>query len=719
MISETLRYPMAMIVVLIAAFTAASAIPSYAAQASPSERYLRPPATPLIAVDPYFSVWSTQDFLTDGATTHWTGKEQPLNCLLRVDGKVFRVMGRDPFYTAPMRQTQLQVTPTRSIYRLETDSVRMTLTFTSPCLPDDLETVSRPVSYITWDVQSADGKQHEVALYFEVSALLTVNTPDQKITWNRPDVKGLSVLRLGSQDQPVLGKKGDDLRIDWGYLYVAAPREEAPQTYLGNGDTGRGALLMMNPLPKTDDASVPRPAGESIPTAMFLFELGKVGKKTVSRHLLMAYDDLYSIEFMGQKLRPYWRRNGAEAADILIAAEKDYASLTQRCKAFDEELTADLTASGGRKYAEIASLAYRQCMAAGKLVADANGMPLYFSKECFSNACVATVDVIYPASPQFLLFNPTLLKASLEPVLAYSASPRWKFPFAPHDLGTYPLANGQVYGGGEATEDNQMPVEETGNMLLMMGAVAIAEGNADFAKRHWPVLEHWAEYLKNKGMDPEEQLCTDDFSGHLAHNVNLSAKSTLALAAFASLCEQTGKTELGKTYRTIAQKNADQWIKSAADGDHYRLAFDRPGTWSQKYNLVWNRTLGLNIFPPEVAQKETAYYRKVQKRFGLPLDIREKWTKLDWIFWSASLTGKQADFEALIAPVYDFLNESPSRVPMTDWYWVETGRMALFQARPVVGGVFIRLLSDPKTWKKWSGRAKPVTGEWAPISAAK
>jgi hypothetical protein len=668
---------------------------------------------PLVAHDPYFSVWSTADNLSDDATRHWTGTEHSLTSLIRIDGKTFRLMGKEPAQLPSLRQTRLQVLPTRTVYTFEGEGTQVRLTFTTPTLPNDVEVLSRPTTYLTWDVSSLDGRSREAAVYFDASSQLAVNTPDQRVVWGRQAAHGQTLLRIGSQDQPVLGRSGDNLRIEWGHLYVAGP-QTAPAA-IGPRSATTAAFVRTGGLPQTDDRRMPRAVRDEMPVSAFVLPMGRTATRPLSRHLVLAYDDEYSITYFNRKLRPYWRRKGVQATDLLRTAERDYAKLQERCRIFDEELMADMTRIGGAKYAYLGALAFRQSFAAQKVVADAKGQPLMFSKENFSNGCIGTVDVLYPAAPGLLVFSPTLMKASLVPILDYAASPRWKFPFAPHDLGTYPLANGQVYGGGERTEENQMPVEESGNMLLLLAALARFEGNADFSARYWPQITRWAEYLADKGFDPESQLSTDDFAGHLAHNVNLSAKAIEALGAYAYLCDLRGRKEDAHRFRSLAQQFATRWVREAADGDHYRLAFDKPGTWSQKYNLVWDRLLGLNLFPASVARTEMDFYRRRQNRYGLPLDNRRDYTKLDWIVWTATLTGDRSDFEALVAPVYDFLNATPDRVPMTDWYRTVEPRKEGFQARSVVGGVFIKMMEDPALWQKHARRDPNRAKGWAPI----
>jgi hypothetical protein len=201
----------------------------------------------------------------------------------------------------------------------------------------------------------------------------------------------------------------------------------------------------------------------------------------------------------------------------------------------------------------------------------------------------------------------------------------------------------------------------------------------------------------------------------LAHNANLSIKAILGLAAYGDLCAQRGDEAGATRYQQLARADAAHWLKVAAEGQHYRLAFDQTNTWSQKYNLVWDRILGLNIFPPEVAQKEIAHYKSVLQPYGLPLDSRTKLTKTDWTLWSATLAENQADFEALIVPACDYLNVTTARDPLADSYETDKPSSGGMHARPVVGGVFIKMLADRPMWKKWANRDREKPANWAPL----
>lgn len=693
---------------LIAAFrrslllTFLAAAPLLAQQTT--QQIERPPDTPLITHDPYFSVWSNTDKLTDSPTRHWTGHPQPLASLVRVDGKPFRIMGADPRDVPAMDQTSLKLTPLHTRYSFAGAGVQIDLAFFTPAFLDDMDLLSRPVTYLTWTVHSTDGAKHDVTLFFGASPEIAASMTGQQVVFSRNHTATTDVLSVGTRDQAVLNRSGDDLRIDWGYFHIAIPKNETAQTAI-SAHPGR-AFAADGTLPTADTMDGPVPVNRSAPELAVALPLGSVGAEPVSRHILVSYTQNYSIQLFQQNLRPYWQRNNKPVATMLDEAEHDYAALDTRGDAFDKQLTADLTRTAGEHYAWICTLAYRQSIAAHKLVADANGTPMLFAKENFSNGDMATVDVLYPSAPLFLFFNPKMLEAQLLPVLQYAAMPnRWHFPFAPHDLGQYPLANGQEYGGGEKTEENQMPVEESGNMLILADALARAEGNAALAEKFWPQLTQWANYLREKGLDPENQLSTDDFAGHLAHNANLSIKAIDALAAYADLAKLLHHDAEAKEYNSAAKGMAEKWIGMAKDGDHYKLAFNSPGTWSQKYNLVWDKVLDYNLFPKSIRDTEIAFYQTKLNTYGLPLDSRKDYTKLDCEIWTATLADTPAAFNALVDPIYRWTNETTSRVPLTDWYDTKTGKQVGFQARSVVGGVFIKALSDKPLAEKWRSQS--------------
>ncbi|MBC3786717.1 glutaminase family protein [Spirosoma utsteinense] len=799
---------------------------------------LNPPATPLLTIDPYTSLWSFGDQLAGDATRHWTGQVQQLNGIIRVDGQTFRFMGKPSFvgetivpsaerqayqarfitgkpqsdaWTKPdfddsqwtvgegtfgsrptdhtpwstpdiyvrrtvmldrvpdgplmvdaiqndnyelfingervanvagvtpnyrltpthrkasdllregknviafhsqnlsgpgfvdiglveervladksATQTGRHMTATQSVYTFTAGGIGLTVTFMAPLLMDNLTALSRPVQYVSYRVQSTDGKAHDVQLYTDVSAELAVNSPDQLVTWRRGRAGKLDYMRVGTVEQKVLGRQGDDVRIDWGHLYVASAVEAGTSRRIGSLLSARNQFEREGRVTDLHER-MPRIVNDSLPVLATSMALGKVDGMAVERHLLIGYDDVKSVEYAGQPLNAWWRRDGKTTIEqALQAAEADYGKLKVACDVFDKKLYADALAAGGADYAALCILGYRQAISAHKLVAGPAGEAFFFSKENFSNGSIGTVDVTYPSAPLFLLYNPLLLKGMMEPIFQYSESGRWTKPFAAHDVGTYPIANGQTYG-----ED--MPVEECGNMLILTAAIAAVEGNPNYARKHWSTLTIWTDYLIKNGFDPTNQLCTDDFAGHIARNANLSVKAIMGIASYGYLAGRMGDKEREKEYIDMARAMARKWMKMAEDRSegakpHYTLTFENPGTWSQKYNLVWDKLLQLNIFPAEVAQTEIAYYLTRQQPFGLPLDSRKTYTKSDWIVWTATLADRQTDFQSLIAPVLKFVNESPDRVPLNDWHETTDGRKVGFQARSVVGGYYIKML---------------------------
>lgn len=670
----------------------------------------RPPAIPLVVHDPYTSIWSFSDKLTDEWTRHWTGKNRTMTGLIWVDGRTFRFLGPEELGGIILPQIRCMVYPTRTEYTFENEVVQLRLTFLTPMLTEQFKWLTCPVTFVQFELRAMDGNEHNARVYFDIGTDWCVNDEKQVVTWELKDTsaENIALLRAGTVEQPVLAKAGDNIRIDWGYVYLGCekaehiqwatmPRNEMIQHFISRGELLQGV-----------DTSGPRAVNDNPVGLAVAIQFDKIGTQPRGKYVAIGYDDIYSIEFMFEKLRPwYWKEWGEDFALLMSKVYKEFPNLLEKCKLWDTEILQQATKLGGKEYSALVGLTYRHVLGSGKVVMGPDNTPWFFHKECFSNGCIATVDVSYPASPFFALFVPALLRGMLEPVFHYARSPEWIFDFAPHDVGTYPKANGQVYGkkDGVLVLESQMPVEECGNMILMMALYTEVTGKIDYAREHWDLLEKWANYLKVHGRDPENQLCTDDFAGHLAHNTNLSLKAIMALGAFAKV-SNLRHLATAEEWRKTAEEMAQDWVQRAKDGDHFRLTFDRENTWSMKYNLVWDKILNLNLFPESVAELEMAHYKKVQNTYGLSLDCRNDYTKVDWLIWCATLTQKREDFNTLYLPFYLFMNETPDRVPLTDWYNTKTAKCVGFRARPVIGGVYLPFLYERALWKTFSNKAQ-------------
>ena len=641
------------------------------------QEFDRLPAIPLIANDPYFSVWLPDDLPTYAHTVHWTGADKRIRGVVAVDGKRYRFLGQGG--GLPAETTGVAVTPTKTEFTYQVDGVCLKVVFCSPALPDDLDVLSTPITIVDYEATAIDGQEHDIALSLQVSDQICYDgAAAPEMFSDSYQIGNMRTVYVGKKQQSPLNHSADHITIDWGYFYMAS---SCPVFYKG----GQVETIWEQ----------------------------HVGAQPSTAFVLLGYDAIADINYFGSLCKAWYARRGKPFSTALFEFFTDHEKLIARCDELDNRLIARALEIGGEDYRLLTAAAWRQTLAAHKLIAAPDGEMVLLSKENDSNGCIGTVDVSYPSTPLFLEFCPELVNALCRPVLEFASMPVWPYDFAPHDVGRYPYATGQVYSlkrklaPGETVPpyyqypagtdvyalEDQMPVEECGNMLVMMEAAMHFGAPEDLLRKYYPLLEKWAGYLLAHGEDPGEQLCTDDFAGHLAHNVNLSAKAIVGIACFGRMQIRLGNESRGEGYLSRARELAKQWLERADSPEGSYLTFDRQG-WSMKYNLVWDRVLNLELLPESFYQKETESYLCRQNVYGLPLDSRADYSKSDWICWCAAMAPEEAVRKALLKPVADYLRQSPSRVPFSDWYDTKTGRFVEFIARSVQGGVLMPMLAQ-------------------------
>jgi len=673
----------------------------------------RAPAVPLVTHDPFFSLWSSSTCLTDDSTRHWTGVRQYMFGIVVFDGVIYEFMGKvgaadDRYFTGfpKLRQVDCQIRPMTTVYRFDHPQFTMELKFTSPLLLDDLDILARPVSYVDYTITPKDGERHTAIVQFGFSGEFCVDMTTQKVAIGKTEQS----YYFTSGYENMLKNCGDDHRIEWGSFHIAAADyafdAKSLRTYQLHlqreyGDKNRFVNPLNSQGPNREQIGPDSYAlGEFTsvhpyyPTILIKKEFDLTGAG-IADGFALAYDDGKCLQYFGENVEAYWKRNGQTFDEMLRLSLVQREEVLAKVAAFEERLL-EKANKVSAKYADIVSLAYRQAVAGHKL-AFYKGELLFVSKENYSNGCAATVDVTYPSIPLFLMYAPELVEGMLRPIFKLVEKNLWQWEFAPHDAGTYPLLNGQVYGflprhleARPDPLDSQMPIEECGNMLLIVAAVCAAQKDMHCFTQHRQILKQWADYLVKMGYNPENQLCTDDFAGHLAHNCNLSVKAICALAAYAKMLRNVG--EDGSYYRAKAEEFTEIWEREAFDGDHYRLTFDQEGSWSMKYNMVWDKLLKLDLFSRKVYDLELAWYKKMMNAYGLPLDNRGETSKSDWQMWATRLFDDKEFTDLTVDAMWRFLCDTPDRVPFSDCNYTTAPYTRIFIARTVQGGLFINLL---------------------------
>ncbi|WP_426662696.1 glutaminase domain-containing protein [Rhodanobacter aciditrophus] len=669
---------------------------------------IRPPAVPLAVRQPYLSTWLPATLLPGNSPQFWQGSTTGMVGLARIDGEAWLFMGDGKILLAvpdgnhgkqatvedfprAMRQTALRITATRSCFTLQGGGVELAVEFLSPVEPGDSRRQSMPMSYVRVSARSMDGTPHTVQVYMEITGDWASGDDAQEVVVAHDDASTARTWTLALAKPQPLAEQHEFAA--WGHVLWSTPARDGASMQAGDRLKLRTRFAGHGALDGSNTAA--RSTIKSLPALALAVDLGSCGALAKDADFVVGQVREQCINYLGRPLRALWTKHFADWKAMLDFFHGDAAAARQRADALDARVSRDARAVGGERYEGLCVLALRQAYGGTELVQGPDGSPWAFLKEISSDGNVSTVDVLYPASPVWMYLDPDYLRMLLLPLLDYAGQGGWPKPYTEHDLGSaYPLATGHNDG-----REEDMPVEESGDMLIMIAAwlqrAPRAEARA-FAARHYPLLEKWAQYLERSLPDPGFQNQTDDFAGSIAHSVNLALKGIVALAAMGQVAGLAGRDDDAAHYRDRARKDIAYWAARARDpqAPHLDLTYHDAGgegTWGTLYNGFADTLLGTGLIPAEIRAMQAAWYRQHCNAFGLPLQVPHSYAKSDWALFTAAWLADEPVARELIDRVYAYADGTPDRVPFCDLYSTVTGRCVAFQARPVQGGIFAPL----------------------------
>ncbi|KAH8902414.1 DUF1793-domain-containing protein [Coniochaeta sp. PMI_546] len=652
----------------------------------------RPPAWPLAVKSPYVNAWLQGDsggLLPGSWPRHWTSQILGWQGFVSVDGTAYNWMGQAPGPT-PVEQISAEYTSTQTIFTFNVaDKVTLTVTFLSPVYPDDLAKQSQQFSYISAKAVSSDGASHSVQVYMDVSGEWASGDLSQVITWDYNTSNGVSYHTFQRQNQAVFGETGEIAA--WGTWYLATSSTDGLTFRAGFADDVRAQFASNHSLDNTKDINF-RAVSDRWPVFAFSNDLGNVSATAVEVVYTLGIVQDAVISFAGAgnnmtSLPGLWSAFYSNSVEGMVAFYKDYPTALTYAQGLDAKIQADSVAAHSQDYATITTLSVRQTFG-GLQFAGTSDKPYIFLKEISSNSDIQTVDVIFPAHPILLYLNPELLKYLLDPLFEnQETTGRYPNKYAEHDLGTFPVAKGYPDGNDEA-----MPLEECGNMIIMTLAYANRTGDMAYLANHYTKLSQWASFLVDEALIPASQLSTDDFAGTLANQTNLALKGIIGLKAMGEIARLTGNVDsFGATADDYLSKWQTYAINTNATLPHTTLSYGDADSHGLLYNLYADKLLGLNFVPQSIYDMQSAFYPTVALEFGVPLDTRHTWTKSDWEMFAAAVAGPETQ-TMFVQKLAGWIGRTSTQLAMTDLYdagtggWPEGGGPQ-FKARPVAGAL--------------------------------
>ena len=452
-------------------------------------------------------------------------------------------------------------------------------------------------------------------------------------TWNLDRSNDTAMFTLTATDAYTYSENSKDQAL-WGdVIFASRPNGSTMSTQSGDPDVVRKSFTANGTL----TGALPNwKKGRVVGIA---HELGAV-KGNASVTFAIGYVRQQAINYMGNSYTGYYRMRHPSTLSAISYFLEDYDDAKAESLRMDYEVSSKAIQVAGQKYSDIVTLSLRQAYGGIDLVIpedtlNTNGL-LAFVKEISSDGNVNTVDIIFPSLPLYYAMEPEYIRLLIEPVLQYLASGRWHLPYVIHDIGrNYPNATGH-----DDQRAEPMPIEETGNLLQLVFAFAVASGNWEWAAKYIPLLKHYADYLVKNSLDISKQLSTNDAAGPLTNETNLAIKAAVGLKAFGKLASLSNYSDIGDQHAHILYQGG---LGTDADKTHFTLQYpDKDSTYKVIFNLYPDLLLNLSTFPQSAYDMESSYYPTIRKQGGVALDNRQ------WVVNISSLLSSPS----LLFPVY-------------------------------------------------------------------
>ncbi|KAJ7853748.1 DUF1793-domain-containing protein [Mycena leptocephala] len=621
-----------------------------------------PSSIPLAVRTPYLSAWLPQGAgaaLNDVWATFWTGMIVGWAGFVKVDGVPYVFLGAPteiPVAFSKAVQKSSRFTSTQSIFVLSAGLVDITVTFLSPVEANDLVKQSIPFAYMAVSAASTDGRSHSVQVFSDITGEWVSGDNSLAVNWTT--TTGVILTHQVQLQNPAMFTELND-HTQYGSTVGA--------TYqTGSFATVRAQFITNGKLANTLDSAF-RAISNNWPVFGFAHDLGTITSATTpvvfSVGLVRDPAVQYIIAGGALQSRNLYFLSSFPTVDCMIASFlSDFGAALLRAQALDAQIQAD-AGKISADYAGVVALSIRQAFAATELT---------ISKT--STGGFNTSDIILFMKgeswqenhtwPVFLYMNPALGKYLLEGLFRYQASGQYPNKWSIHDLGAnYPNALGHNDGG-----DLTMPLEETGNMIIMALSYAQKSGDISQLTSYSALLDQWAQFLVADSLLPFNQISTDVFAGSLANQTNLAIKGIVGLGAMAKIELLLGTSAQSANYSSIAASYVTQWQHSPLFGD---------------------KLLQLNLFPASVYAEQTAWYQTHANAFGVPLDTRHTYTMTDWEIFTAAWVTDTGVRDILISAVKNWVSNGRNNAPFGDLYDTVSGTLVSigpFRARPVVGG---------------------------------